>query len=291
MANSTRKIYTGSKFYRYNEGSDEPEVIRIRNIDYDKDLVKYTNSDGTKDKISYSDLSRNYKMLAPDGLISFSCVEVNQNPDVIVALKPFPKTDKDWETMNNLPYAICRQMVTDFFAYGSVIPEEDDIILGVSVSQETCPTNIDFNLMLACTNLQFNKMIAIYLDDTLDIILSLFDNSRFDNIFKELKSRYPDTKGIVSSLKELLTENEFMYDFRKCFKIVEIPFAVDEESEGLCQQNIDYLSKELKINIIETYLVRYSRTIDLSKIKRDYIIVTSAQENHKNVYLVGYDKI
>ena len=285
------KIHTGSKFYRFEEGSEKPEVIRIRNVDYEKNIVKYTDSNNKKCKMSYHELTTNYKMLAPDGLISISIVEVEQNPDVIVALKPFPKTEADWKNMNNLPYAICRQMVTDFFALGSSVSDENDIIFGVSTSQDTCPANIDFNLMLACTNLEFTKMIAIYLDDTLDLILSLFDNTRFDKVFEVLSERYSSVKGVVKSLKDLLVENNFMYDFRKCFKILEIPFEVDEESEGLNEANINYLMSELKVNIIETYVVRYDRTIDTSKIKRDYVLVSSAQENHNKIYLVGYDKV
>lgn len=283
------KIYTGSKFYRFEEGSETPEVIRIRNVDYDKNIVKYTDSNNKKCKINYTELNSKYKMLAPDGLVSISIVQVDQNPDVIVALKAFPKNDKEYNIMNNLPYAICRQMVTDFFSLGSAV-SEDDIIFGVSVSQDTCPANIDYNLMLACTGLDFNKMIAVYLDDTLDTILSLFDNSRFDKVFESLSEKYHGVKGIVKSLRDLLVENNFMYDFRKCFKIIEIPFSIDEETEGLNSANIDYLMKELKVNIIETYVVRYDRTIDLSKIKRSYVLATSAQENHEHVYLIGYDK-
>lgn len=287
MANKIHKIYTGSKFYRYNEGCDEPEVIRIRNIDYDKGIVKYFDSNNKKNKMSYDDLTNKFKMLAPDGLISFSIVQVDKNPDVIVALKAFPKKEEDFKKMNDLPYAICRQMVADFFTNNF---DPDDIILGVSVTQDTCPANIDFNLMLACTALYFSKMVAVYLDDTLEVILSLFDNSRFDSVFEELEKTYPNTKGIVNSLEVLLRTNNFMYDFRKCFNIIEVPFKIDEESEALSIINIDYLSRELKVNIVETYLVRYSRTIDFSKIRRDYVLVASAQDGFDKVYLVGYDK-
>ena len=287
MANKIHKIHTGSKFYRYAEGSMEPEVIRIRNIDYDKGIIKYFDSDNNKCKMSYDNLINKFKMLTPDGLISFSSVQVNENPDVIVALKVFPKKNEDLDKMTDLPNVICRQMVVDFFA-NNINP--DDNILGVSVSQETCPSNIAFNLLLACSGVYFSKMVAVYLDDTLDIILSLFDNSRFDSVLEELNTRYPDTKGIANSLEVLLRSNNFMYDFRKCFGIIEIPFKVNEDIEGLSAENIEYLSKELKVNILETYLIRYSRTIDISKIKRDYVLVASAQEAFDKVYIVGYDK-
>lgn len=286
------KIHTGAKFYRYIEGSDTPEVIRIRNVDYDSQMVKYYDSQGTKKKMKYSKLYSDYRMLSPDAMISFVIVSMGKESDVIVALKPMPKTPKDFEEMNNLPYAICRQSTSDFFTNNTT--KVDGITyLGVCVSQDTIPNGIDFNILLACTELRYNKMVAVYLDDSLDDILSLFDNSIFDKVFEELTTAYssnPSIRGVSSSLKDLLNSNNFMYDFRKCFKIMEVPFAIDEEIEGLDPYNQQFLENELKANIMETYLVRYSKDIDMNKIKRDYVLVSSAQENHSKIYIVGYDK-
>ena len=284
---NNKKIYTGSKFFRYIDGIVEPEIIRIRNIDYDKNLVKYYDSEGDKKKISYDFLIKNYKMLSPDGLINFSIVNVNEDKDIIVALKPFPKSTDELNNMDNIPYAVCRQMAADVFSNNF---NPDNIIIGVSMSKDTCPANVDFNLMMACTGLIYNRMVAVYLDDTLDTILGLFDNSIFDKAFEELYEKMSYIPGMCKTLKELLHTNRFMYDFRKCFKIVEIPFTIDEKTEGLSDENIRYLQNELKINIVETYVVRYSRDIDLRQIKRDYILATSAQDEYSDVYIVGYDK-
>lgn len=287
-ANKPRKIYTGSKFYRYIDGCTQPEIIRVSNIDYQKGIIKYFDADGNKCKCSYHTLTKEYKMLAPDGAISFSIVSVNNSKDVIVALKAFAKNEEDFVKDNNLPYAVCRQMVMDVF---SANVDTENLILGVSMSQDTCPANVDFNLMFACTGLEYTRMVAVYLDDTLDAILNLFDNSMFDKVLNELSSNNPEARGMCTSLANLLTENNFMYDFRKCFKIMELPFAINLETEGLSPENIDYLSKELKVDILETYVVEYSRTIDTSKFKRDFILATCAQESFSKVYIVGYDKV
>lgn len=286
--NKPHKPYTGSKFYRYIDGCEQPEIIRVSNIDYDKKIIKYFDADGNKCKCSYDSLIKDYKMLAPDGAISFSIVSVNNSKDVIVALKAFPKTKEDLAKDNNLPYAICRQMVMDVFSSNV---DTENLILGVSMSQDTCPANVDFNRMFACTGLDYTRMVNVYLDDTLDSILNLFDNHMFDKVLEELYSNNPETCGMCTSLVNLLTENNFMYDFRKCFNIMELPFAVDIETEGLSTENIDFLSKELKIDILETYVVEYSRTIDTSKFKRDFILASSAQESFSKVYIVGYDKV
>ena len=286
------KIYSGSKFYRYLEDQDHPEIIRLLNIDYDKGIVKYFDSNGEKKKASYKFITDNFKMLAPDGLINFSHVTMPEgNEDVIVALKAFPRNDKEWENMTNLPYVICRQMVADVFA-SSFNP--DDPIIGVSISQDSCPANVDFNLMLACIGLNYSRMVAVYLDDTLDKILSLFDNKIFNAVFENvIYPRWQDTKGACKSLEELLRTNNFMYDFRKCFGVKEVPFNITEDevkSEQLDEPNTNFLSKELKTTITETYLIRYARDIDFSKFKRKYVLVSSADNGFSEVFIVGYDE-
>lgn len=285
------KIYSGSKFYRYLDGQDHPEIIRLLNIDYDTGVVKYFDSNGEKKKDSYKFITKNFKMLAPDGLISISHVNMpDGNEDVITALKAFPKTNDEWDNMSNLPYAICRQMVADVFS-ASFNP--DDPIIGVSISQDSCPANVDYNLMLSCIGLNYNRMVAVYLDDTLDKILSLFDNKIFDKVFENvIYPKWQDTKGACKSLEELLRTNNFMYDFRKCFGIKEVPYLIDNseiESEQLDELNRNFLAGELKTNITETYLIRYSRDIDLTKFKRKYVLISSADNGFSEVFIVGYD--
>jgi hypothetical protein len=287
------KIYSGSKFYRYLDGQEHPDIIRLLNIDYDKGIAKYLDGNGNKKKDSYKFITDNFKMLAPDGLINFSHVVMpDGNEDIIVALKAFPKTDAECENMSNLPYAICRQMAADVFA-SSFNP--DDPIIGVSISQDSCTANVDFNLMLSCIGLKYSRMVAVYLDDTLDKILSLFDNNIFNKVFETvIYPRWQDTKGACISLEELLRTNNFMYDFRKCFGIKELPFAIDQsdiETEQLDELNINFLANELKTTISETYLVRYARDIDFSKFKRKYVLVSSADNGFSEVFVVGYDEV
>lgn len=286
------KIYSGSKFYRYLDGQDYPEIIRLLNIDYDKGIVKFLDVDGNKKKSSYEYIAKNFKMLAPDGLISFNHVNMpDGNEDVIVALKAFPKTDKEWDNMSDMPYAICRQMSADVF---SNTFDVEHPIIGISISQDTCPANVDYGVMLACTGLNYSRMIAVYLDDTLDKILSLFDNKIFDKVFENvIYPRWKDTRGCCQSLEELLRTNKFMFDFRKCFRVIEVPFIITEDdvqSEQLCELNTNFLANELKINITETYLIEYSRDIDFSKFKRKYVLISSADNGFSKVYVVGYDE-
>ena len=289
------KIFPGSKFFRYAE-DNEIEIIRIYSgpEKSKKENIYYIDSNGSKKQMSLDYLIANYKLLRYDGMIIFSIVYNGSTPDVIVGLSSF-------EHQYEEPYAICRQAVYDVYA-NNIKKSQDVLYIGVSMSQDTCPVNIKLTDLMKCTKLTYSKPVAVYLDDTLDDILKLFSNKKFDNAlvkFKECVTENPTQvagdgfKGIIlgtcSTLKELLTNNNFMYDFRKCFHIEEVPFHIDEESEALSIENILYLENELKVNIMETYLIRYTKEINLKTIKRKYLLISSAADKFDKVYIVGYD--
>lgn len=285
----TAKIYCGSKFFRFvNE--DQLEIIRVYKVDEKKKEVRYFTSDKEKKSMSLDYLLNNYKRLAPDGMIIISIVMTVEVRDVIVALKNL-RTN-----VGNLPDVICRQGIYDVFSH-IANRDENNIYVGISMSQETCPVDINFQDTLACTGKKDDSELPIfvYLDDSLDDILSLFGNKKYDEAIKEcslsLKSSIKDKNiiGTTMSLRELLEHNNFMYDFRKCFKIMEIPFHIDPESEALSDMNILYMEKEMQVNIMETYVIPYSREIDLKSIKRDYKLVVSAADRFNKIYICGYD--
>lgn len=284
-------IFTGSKFYRYKENSDKPEIIRIYSIPSEKsrsDSVIYLDENGDKKRMSLGYLQDNYKMLRADGMIMFSIVSVLDGPDVIVALQNLKSGN------TNSPYAVCRQSIYDVF---SNIPNTNENMpyVGVSISRDTCPANIVFEDCMACSGLKFSKSIIVYIDDTLDGILNLFSNNIYNKALISCKKTIQNSdkskvfRGLNTSLKDLLVNNNFMADFRKCFKIMEIPFHINEDAEELSTENILFLEKELKCNIMETYIIKYTKEIDLDSIKRDYILVSSAADQFKDVYIVGYD--
>ncbi len=283
-------IHSGSKFYRYLEGQDKPEIVRIYRIPSEKsksDSVIYLDIDGNKKRMSLGYLKDNYKMLKPDGMIMFSIVSVMNGVDVIVALQNFGSGDTG-------PYSICRQSIYDTFSNISNTNENMQYV-GVSISRDTCPANIRFEDCMACTGLKFNKPIAVYIDDTLDDILKLFSNNKYDKALVECKKTIEASDrskvflGLNTTLRDLLINNNFMADFRKCFKIMEIPFHIEEEAEELSVENILFIENEFKRNIMETYIIKYTKEIDLTSIKRDYILVSSAADQFNDVYIVGYD--
>lgn len=284
----TAKIYCGSKFFRFV--NDQLEIVRVYKVDEKKQAVKYFTADKEKKSMSVDYLLNNYKRLAPDGMIIISVVMTGEVRDVIVALKNL-RTN-----VGNLPDVVCRQGIYDVFSH-ITNKEENNIYVGISMSQETCPADINFQDTLACTSKKDDSELPIfvYLDDSLDEILSLFSSKKYDDAIKEcslsLKGSIEGKNiiGTTMSLRELLEHNNFMYDFRKCFKIMEIPFHIDAESEQLSNENILYMEKEMQKNIMETYIIEYSREIDLKSIKRDYVLIVSAADQFDKVYICGYD--
>ena len=279
-------IFPGSKFYRY-EG-DEPVIVRIVNVNYDKNIIKYINSDGMKWKSNLDDFKNSYRMLTPDASISFSIVDVNGEKDVIVAAKKIPKSIEAADKIDGLPTIVCRQMCSDVFV-NMAHPEAR--VIGACVSQATCPAHIDFSLLLACSGLESSDMISTYLDDKLEDILRFVNVKKFNAVLSELYTKNHNLyDGLCMTIKQLLSDNKFMYDYRRMFDIMEIPFHIDEKSECLSSENVAFLSNELKVNIVETYVLKYTKDIDMSSITRSYVLVTSAYDGYKDVYIVGYDK-
>lgn len=285
----------GVKFYRYNDGEDYPEIIRICKVDEVKKTIQVLDSKFNKKKITLEDIDK-YRQLNPDGIISISIVKNGNISDVIVSLGRFNNNEHD----GNLPYAVCRQLIYDVFS-NLARKTEGVVYAGMSISQETCPANINFKDSLLCDKLIDNRSLSVYLDDTLDDILRLISTKKYDSILRNLYELSKSTDlgtfepgtiglGFCSSFRELLEKNNFMYDFRRAFKIIDVPHPIVEEDEALSIQNVIYLENELKFNIMETYLIKYTKEIDLRTIKRNYMLVSSSAENNKSIYIVAFDK-
>ena len=132
--------------------------------------------------------------------------------DVIFALSPI--------TEQEIPYAVCRQGISDVFT-NNMAKSDFVLYLGASISQDTCPSNIDFRFTLSCDKVIYTLPIVVYLDDTLDDILGLFKHKKFDTAIRNYSAamehnvHYKRVLGTCNTIKELLINNNFMFDFRR----------------------------------------------------------------------------
>ena len=280
-------LYTGLKLFKFHEGKEDPEIIRVLDIDQEKKRFSYMCFDGEVKRMSFKD-AKSYKILSPDGILIFFMPKVADDIDVAVGLSQFPKTSAVMKTNEGEPYVVCRQLALDVFSF---IANGGNTVYGASVSVDTCPANLDFRMFVDFNDMGYRKKVAVYLDDTIDTIMALIDQEKFDNALKVLYSKYSHMYGgFVQSLKKLLEENKFMYDFRKCFDILEVPFTIDESADRLSDLNTRYLESTLGIQMLNTYMVKYSKEINTREFNREFILVTSAADNYNSVYIVCYDK-
>lgn len=289
---ATQGIIIGTKYFRYEADQDEPEIIRVRSFNEATKEVKYFDKEGNKQKMTLEDLKSKFKMLKPDGMLNVSIVKVGIGSDVITSLVSYD--DRSAE----LPFAVCRQCIYDIFT--NMTSRMNNTILGLSINRDSCPSNVKFEQIFMCEGLKEAATIMVYLDDQLTDILKFLNVKKYDAVLRttaeQIRANYmtAPNSGLCETYKDLLEINHFMYDFRKCFGIVELPYPIEGKDEygdldHLTFNNVVFLEDMIKQNIMASYVVKYTREIDLRTIKREYILATSAAENHQNVYIVGYD--
>lgn len=292
-------IYIGTKFYRYEQEKEDATIYRVVDYQNSETVVLRNEETKEKDKIKLETLKEKYVMITISGLVTFSKVEIGKgNDDVIVSLY----RDVELKKKSMLPYCVCRQGITDIFYK---MAGGDKEYYGASVSIDTIPSGISFDIMVACESVyeKCNQFIAIYKDDTLDSILELVKSKEYDKtlnlafldhlqfVSKDYGSMYYSTmlgkdnfQGYVKTLKNLLVSTNFMFDFYKGFDIYPMDFDLtDFDQQALPDDYRIILSKLLCKNIDKALVVKFGYDIQLSLIKKDYILIS---DKNGNLYII-----
>jgi len=272
------------KFYRIKE-DDSIEFLRLIRVK-NEDCFVMLNSDKEKIKLTADQLSK-YVKLRPDGYINYSIVYLDAGiRDVIVSM--FRRVDI--EDGDVIPYCICRQNIFDLFT-NNFVKDNKTQFVGCSVSKDTCPADIDYKMIMGCNSIIENINISMYVDDTLDDLLEPITLLNFNDIlFKNyIKNKDSHIHGYCKSLKELLYMNNFMYDVLKAFNIIKVPFTVlvYPDSNELHEQHRKLLENYFKVEMFKTFVVPFTKEIDLKKIERDHVIIS---DNNDNIFIILYDK-
>lgn len=279
----------GDRYYGARNGNvDDIEFIRIKRVKNENCFV-IQQDDGTEKKVDKSYFN-NYIKLIPDAKIFVAAVDLqNGLKDVVVALY----RTKDLEVKSPLPFAICRQSVYNLFAEAIRMKGDNNRYIGISINQENCPVDVNFKMFLSCNGISFNTVISSYIGDTLDDILTLINKtSKYDDVLKIVNAKsneIPNLVGVCYTLKDLLKENDFMFDFYRAFGITKIDFKVKVDEQNHLELNlVEKLENILRVEIFNTYVVEYDRdTIDVSEIQGNYVIVL---DTDNKMYLIQYDK-
>lgn len=279
-----KNILVGTRYFDNNK--KVYKVVKVKNAD----TFSLTTIDGSERFTKTRDeLAKDYTKLTPNGYMIISVVENKMKEDliqkdVVVALYRYKQSEK--EKQGNLPYCVCRQNVVNvFYQYaGSNIKH-----CGMSMSVDTCPTNVNYELMIACDNVYNNVAIAVYMDDNLEDILKLFRHKPYDIVLSPgINNNARGTTGYVSTLKELLIQEEFSKDFYKAFNITEIDFPIEYNKENLLlkREQTMWFEDYFKIEMFDAFVIPFDYTIRLRDIKKKYIMIYS--NVNKQVYIIIY---
>lgn len=297
IAEKNNKSYVGTKFFRYLENG-YIEVLRVlvdKNPECVKCLVEGSNN---RRRISLKELKEDYTKLTGDGVIYFNIVKVGKLEDVMVLAYRY----KDIEENNKYPYVVCRQNITDIFA-NTINPDYNNLITGLAVSMDSLPEKVPMDTLLACDELIYSTSVVIYMDDTLSGILSMIKTKQFDNVLfnlylEHIKYKYKYefheklmmkvVDGYVKNLQSLMEDNEFMFELYRGFGIIWVTFEITEEEiehEALSLSSRITLSPIIMKNMSSSLLIPFDKSIDLSKIERDYLLL---MDSKNKLYVVAY---
>lgn len=294
-------IYKNDRFYRWDEDElQEVRVIKINNEDsFTVEKVKGYDV-GAVCKVPKKSLTDLYTRLNPDACLEFAVVKVTDKmEDVMVTL-----TKKD---QPNEPFLVCRQNVVDLFAQVATGDNETKYT-GICISRDNCPSELNFDDFLAYTDKVVSELVSYYLGDSLyDIFKILHYMDRYDatlreNFYKHIKHVSMNNKwiedtykkndfmnGYCKSLVTLLELNNFEYDMNTVFGIISTDFD-DSDFEGgvLSEEARHTLSNMIAIEIDKSLVVDYDKDVDLSKIKRNYRLVS---DKNRKLHVVAFTGI
>lgn len=292
-------IYVGSKYYRYNE--DELEVIRIIKFKNENTVVIMNDKTNEIKNMNIKEIEKDYVLISFDGLIIISKVNIGgDKEDVIVSL--FRR--KEIDNKDGLPYAVCRQGITDLHAQ-PLIEGTGKNYYGACISKDTIPAGIDFGIMVACDKIvkDSTQVIAVYLNDTFDNIMNLIKTEKYDStlnllfldhlqfvsqkygqMYYKSKLSSGECEGYRANLRDLLYDNNFMYDFYRGFNIYPLDFSLKDQSPipDDCKEN---LSNLLCKNIDQAFAMKYYYDIAIGNIQKDYVLVSDINQD---IYIVVY---
>lgn len=294
----------------FKELDDSVEILRIVHVrkyanpkDNPSEITVRNEGTGENKKVRVDSL-KEYHPLEPDGLITFNIVGVKDakgemSKDIVVTGSKILNV-KIGDTM---PYCICRQSITDIF-YNLLCKSENDMMAGLAVNQDDCPANFDFRITLACSEISYTESINFYRTDTLEDILTMVNENKFDEVLADLYKKHvysvgnpsllfkTSHKGWCKNLRTLLKENNFQNDLDEMLGITELGFDVSKhliekpipgKEEYMYQipsdELVGWLSSVFKLNITTARIIEFGPDINLAEFNNSTYLLLRDSEN------------
>ena len=290
-------IYRITKIKNYKDGA-EPSSITVKDLDTGEEKI-----------VKVEEL-KDFTPLTPDGYITFNQVHIINNGkvyhDVIITASKI----LNLKVGDTAPYAVCRQSCTDIF-YNLICKSEDDMIVGLAVNQDDCPTNFDFRQILACDGIDKSQYVNYYRTDTLEDVMPMIKTHGMNDTLEKLYTEHikaskntsamfkKEDRGWCKDLDTLLKENSFQADIDQMLGITAVDFNIkdyivtaplpgktDEEYETVTDDLKYWLASTYNTNINNISIVKYGYDIDLADFNNSRYFLL--RDNTKTLYLLVY---
>jgi len=301
----------GNIYYNYDEENDVVDTYRIMRIQNEDTVSCMINNDPKQiQKVKLAALKKHFQLLLSNIVLSVSKVVAAQNEhgmeleDIII----MGHVRKEGETItNDEPDIVCRQSLSDIF-YQVFCNEHENPFVGISVTKHTCPVEYTMRALTAMDHLEDSIIVNIYRTDTIDDILKLVDEKRwnptllklYEDKIKASERTYPlftpDPSGVeygfCQNLRSLFINNNFMYDLYGLLGIMQVTFKIDypendENGYSLPLDQKELLQQLYETNMEKTIVAPFDFSVDLSKINMPYVLI---MDNTNTLYLVGFTK-
>ena len=297
-------ILKNTRYYKWDDNDNliELKIVKQKN---DTDFtIEYTQGSniGTKETINKTEILEQYTKLAPDGTITFAVVGLGGDKPIYDVMVFLNRTS-DAQQGIQIPYCVCRQCVNDLFAAQSRQFGGTEMF-GLSISQDSCPSNVPFYNFTACNTVSYSECVSYYIGDKLSDILKLIKTKNFDDVLYSLfsdrckvvtnnikyiyneKMKMDTMNGYCKTLKYLLELNNFEYDILTGYNILPLGIVdIVGENDTLAPLAQSYIGNLIRKNITSSLVIKYDKSIDLKKIERNYQLVA---DNNGDIYVVAY---
>ena len=286
-----RETDDGIEMYRIIRLNGAPRTMRVKNLDTGEESV--VNVDDMKD----------FTPLTPDGYLTFNKVHILNNNEVLYDVVITASKILNLKVGDTTPYAICRQSCTDLF-YNLICKDESDMIVGLAINQDDCPTNFDFREILACDGVDKSQYVNYYRMDTLEDVMPMIKTKELNevmntNFMKHVKATGNSTiafknedRGWCKDIDTLMKENNFQSDIDQMLGITAVNFKIedyiveDNDNQTFTNDLIAWLRSVFRININRIGVVEYGYDVDLAEFNNARYFLL--RDNTKKVYLCVY---
>ena len=275
----------GTKYQTYI--NDELVILRLFKINENEEYI-LLDDNNKKVKINSKEELNKLVILSPDAVMNIMETNNNNHKDIYICVH---KTD---DMSDPTPDLILRQ---DIYSYTKNWAVGNAIYVGDCLTKATAPSEREYKSLMEFNDILSSDSIALYIDDTMNEIIQLFNQKKFkvyDSALLEIWSKNNGNAcGYCKDLVSLMNDNSFIANYRSLFNIIQLDFPIklddnytDDGVITLNNKQINRLQVYLQKYISDIFVLEYDKDIDISKIVRNTHSVVS--DSNGKIFIINY---